>query len=60
MKPTPNTQLNPPVSGPVSKQVRAPRMTVGPRAVQSKKKKTQLLEKEKAGNARQRKLSRMP
>ena len=33
---TPNTRLNPPVSGPLSRQVRALRMTVGPRAVQSK------------------------
>ena len=38
MKPaTPSTRLNPPVTGPSSRQVRAVRMTGGPRAVQSKK-----------------------
>ena len=43
MKPsTPNTWLNPPVSGPLSRQVRALRMTVGPRAVQLKKRSNQL------------------
>ena len=37
MKPTkPNTQLNPSVSGPLLRQLRALRMTVGPRAIQSK------------------------
>ena len=45
---TPNTRLNPPVSGPLSRQVRALRMTVGPRAVQRKNAATSLLEKEKA------------
>ena len=33
---TPNTRLNPPVSEPLSKQVRALMMIVGPRAGQSK------------------------
>ena len=47
MKPTtPNAQLNPAVSGPLSKQVRALRMTVGLGGVQSKKKK----EKKKRSN----------
>ena len=41
---TPNTQLNPPVSVPVSRQVRALRMTMGPRAVQSKNAATSELE----------------
>ena len=45
---TPNTQLNPPVSGPLSRQVRALRMAVGPRAVQSNKAATSELEREKA------------
>ena len=37
MEPTaPNAQLSPPVLGPLSRQVRDLRMTVGPRAVQSK------------------------
>ena len=33
---TPNTQQNPPVSGPLSRQVRSLRMTLGPTEVQSK------------------------
>ena len=36
---TPNTLLNPLVSGPLSRQARALRMTVGPTATQSKKRK---------------------
>ena len=39
---TPYTLLNPPVSGPLLRQLRAIRMTVGPRAVQSKKRSKQL------------------
>ena len=57
---TPNTWLNPPVSGPLSRQLRALRMTVGPRAVQSKNAATSLLEREKAWDARQQTLSHMP
>ena len=45
---TPNTRLNPPVSGPLSRQVKALRMTVGPRAVESKNAATSQLEREKA------------
>ena len=36
------TRQNPPVSGPLSRQVRDLRMTVGPRAVQSKNAGSQL------------------
>ena len=57
---TPHTRQNPPVSGPLSRQVRALRMTVGPKAVQSKNPATSKLEREKARDARQRELSRMP
>ena len=44
----------------LSRQVRARRMTVGPRAIQSKNAATSLLEREKAWGARQWKHSRMP
>ena len=46
---TPNTLLNPLVSGPLSRQARALRMTVGPRAIQSNKKK-QNKQKQKRSN----------
>ena len=57
---TPNTRLDPPVSEPVSRQVRALGMTVSLRAVQSKNAATSQLEREKAWDARQQKLSCMP
>ena len=54
---TPNTRLNPPVSGPLSRQVGGLRMTVGPRVVQLNSAVTSSLEREKAWDAKQRKLS---
>ena len=53
-----NTRLNHLVSGPLSRQVRALRMTVGPRAVQSKKRSNQLTWERKGSRWKQWTLSR--
>ena len=58
MKPTIDTRLNLPVFGPKSRQVRALRMTMGLKAVQSKNEVTSKLEKEQAGDASEQYLSR--